>query len=69
MGVPNTIRKLAEHKLQIILAISLHAPNQALRETLIPTAKAYPLDALMEDCVHYFKVSGERANRPSPFPH
>ncbi|WZN61444.1 ribosomal RNA methyltransferase RlmN [Chloropicon roscoffensis] len=62
VGVPNTIRRLAEHKLQIILAISLHAPNQALRETLIPTAKAYPLEALLQDCVHYFKQTGRRVS-------
>jgi 23S rRNA (adenine2503-C2)-methyltransferase len=62
VGVPNTIRKLAEHKLQIILAVSLHAPNQELREQLIPTAKTYPLEALMADCVHYFNVTGRRVS-------
>jgi len=60
VGVPNTIRRLAEHKLQIILAISLHAPNQKLREELIPTAKAYPLHEIMKDCVHYFNETGRR---------
>lgn len=36
VGVPNAIAKLAAHKLQSTLAVSLHAPNQALRETLVP---------------------------------
>jgi len=62
VGVPNTIAKLAEDKLQIILAISLHAPNQKLREELIPTAKSYPLQALMEDCVRYFQATGRRVS-------
>lgn len=60
VGVPNTIRRLSEHNLQVILAVSLHAPNQELREQLIPTAKVYPLDAIMEDCVHYFQQTGRR---------
>jgi len=62
VGVPNTIRRLSEHNLQVILAVSLHAPNQELREQLIPTAKVYPLDAIMEDCVHYFQQTGRRVS-------
>ena len=36
VGVPNSIMKLASHKLQCTLAISIHAPTQALRERLVP---------------------------------
>ena len=36
VGVPNAIMKLASHKLQCTLAISIHAPTQALRERLVP---------------------------------
>ena len=36
VGVPNALQKLARHELQSTLAISLHAPNQALREQIIP---------------------------------
>lgn len=36
VGVPNAIMKLASHKLQSTLAISIHAPNQQLREQLVP---------------------------------
>lgn len=39
VGVPNAIAKFAEQKLQSRLAVSLHAPNQKLREDLIPSAK------------------------------
>ena len=36
VGVPNSIMKLASSNLQSTLAISIHAPNQRLREQLIP---------------------------------
>ena len=36
VGVPNSIMKLASHKLQNTLAISLHAPTQELREQIVP---------------------------------
>lgn len=48
VGVPQSLRRLAERRLQSTLAVSLHAPNQELRERLIPSAKAYPLDALLQ---------------------
>lgn len=54
-GVPNAIRRLAGADLKATLAVSLHAPNQALRESIIPSAKAYPIEALLEDCAAYFK--------------
>ncbi|XP_010937613.1 uncharacterized protein [Elaeis guineensis] len=54
VGVPNTIKLLASYKLQSTLAVSLHAPNQELREMIVPSAKSYPLDALMDDCKAYF---------------
>ncbi|XAR66277.1 23S rRNA (adenine(2503)-C(2))-methyltransferase [Bertholletia excelsa] len=60
VGVPNTIRRLASHKLQSTLAVSLHAPNQALRERIVPSAKPYPLEALMKDCRDYFLQTSRR---------
>ncbi|KXZ55177.1 hypothetical protein GPECTOR_3g323 [Gonium pectorale] len=60
VGVPNAIARLAAAKLKATLAVSLHAPNQALRETIIPSAKAYPLEALMDDCSSYFRATGRR---------
>ncbi|XP_043712288.1 probable dual-specificity RNA methyltransferase RlmN [Telopea speciosissima] len=62
VGVPNTIKKLASHKLQSTLAVSLHAPNQKLRETIVPSAKSYPLNAIMEDCKDYFLETGRRVS-------
>jgi 23S rRNA (adenine2503-C2)-methyltransferase len=60
VGVPNTIQRLAGARLAATLAVSLHAPNQALREKLVPSAKVYPLDALMQDCADYFRTTGRR---------
>lgn len=60
VGVPNAIAKLAEARLQSTLAVSLHAPNQELRERLIPSAKAYPFDALLHDCQAFFETTGRR---------
>ncbi|MGB1022865.1 MAG: 23S rRNA (adenine(2503)-C(2))-methyltransferase RlmN [Synechococcus sp.] len=68
VGVPKTLPQLAELALatlgraQFTLAVSLHAPNQALREELIPTAHAYPYEALLEDCRHYLAVTGRRVS-------
>ncbi|XP_042509891.1 probable dual-specificity RNA methyltransferase RlmN [Macadamia integrifolia] len=62
VGVPNTIKRLASHKLQSTLAVSLHAPNQKLRETIVPSAKSYPLNAIMKDCKDYFLETGRRVS-------
>jgi 23S rRNA (adenine2503-C2)-methyltransferase len=68
VGVPKTLAQLAELALetlgraQFTLAVSLHAPNQQLREELIPTAHAYPFDALLDDCRHYLEVTGRRVS-------
>lgn len=60
VGLPGKIVKLAEHQLQITLAISLHAANQSLRERLIESAKHYPLTTLLADCREYFRLTGRR---------
>lgn len=60
VGIPGRIRELAEHHLQVTLAISLHASNQKLREQLIPSAKRYSLDELLNECRDYVKLTGRR---------
>ena len=60
VGIPERIHQLAEHQLQITFAVSLHASNQALREQLIPSAKRYTLDALLNDCREYVQLTGRR---------
>ena len=60
VGIPGHIRRLAEQQLQITLAVSLHASNQTLREQLIPSAQKYPLQALLEECRDYVRLTGRR---------
>ena len=60
VGIPGSIRKLAKEKLQITLAVSLHAPDQETRELIVPSAKYYPIDDLLEDSRAYFKETGRR---------
>ena len=59
-GIVPRMYDLAEENLQITLAISLHASNQQKREELMPVAKKYSLEELMEACRNYFKKTGRR---------
>lgn len=60
VGIPGRIRRLAEHRLQVTLAVSLHAPDQALREQLIPSARPYALADLLAECRDYVQITGRR---------
>jgi 23S rRNA (adenine2503-C2)-methyltransferase len=68
VGVPSALPSLAERALerlgraQFTLAVSLHAPDQALRQRLIPTAHAYPIPQLLEDCRRYVAITGRRVS-------
>ncbi len=60
VGIRDRIRQFAQHHLQITLAVSLHAPNQPLREQLIPSARTYPLEDLLAECREYVEITGRR---------
>jgi 23S rRNA (adenine2503-C2)-methyltransferase len=60
VGIPGHIQRLAEHHLQVTLAISLHASNQTLRTQLIPSARQYPIEALLAECRDYVELTGRR---------
>jgi 23S rRNA (adenine2503-C2)-methyltransferase len=60
VGIPGRIRQLANERLQATLAVSLHAPNQALRESIVPSAASYPIEELIEDCRDYAAETGRR---------
>ncbi|MDI9637973.1 23S rRNA (adenine(2503)-C(2))-methyltransferase RlmN [Geitlerinema splendidum] len=60
VGIGGRIRDLAQHQLQITLAVSLHASNQALREQLIPSALRYPLTDLLAECREYVQLTKRR---------
>lgn len=59
-GIVPNMRKLAREKLQITLAISLHASSQEKREELMPVARKYGLDELIKACEDYFVQTGRR---------
>ncbi len=59
-GLADKIRELAKSKLQITLALSLHAPDQKLREQIMPIARKYSLDEVMDACRYYFDKTGRR---------
>jgi len=54
------IRRLAEEGLPITLALSLHAPNDALRATLIPMSRKWGVQAVMEAVADYTNTTGRR---------
>eukprot|EP00873_Tetraselmis_striata_P011074 jgi/Tetstr1/431338/TSEL_021029.t1 len=62
VGVPNAMAKLAQYSTQSTLAISLHAPTQEVRESIVPSAKAYPIEAIMQDAEDYFQSTGRRVS-------
>ena len=59
-GIVPGILKFAKEGLQVNLAISLHAPNNKLRDLLMPINKAYPLEKLIPAIMQYEKNSGRQ---------
>ncbi len=59
-GIVPKMRKLAEEKLQITLALSLHAAADEKRRELMPIAHRYSLEELMACCAYYFEQTGRR---------
>ncbi len=58
-GVVPGIRKLAAHT-DTALAISLHAPNDALRDVLVPINRKYPIAELLDACREYLAGLGDK---------
>ncbi|OIP55846.1 23S rRNA (adenine(2503)-C(2))-methyltransferase RlmN [Candidatus Kuenenbacteria bacterium CG_4_8_14_3_um_filter_39_15] len=60
VGITEGIEKLGKEKLQINLAISLHAPTDALRQKLIPINKKYPLHKIFRAVDNYLVKTKRR---------
>ena len=60
IGLVPGILRLAKEKPQINLAVSLHAADDELRNTLVPINKKYPLDMLMNTCLEYVEITNRR---------
>lgn len=59
-GIVPAIWKFAEEGLQATLALSLHAPDDQVRKTLMPVANSYKLDDVLDACRYYFEKTGRR---------
>ena len=59
-GLVPKIDELAKRKLQISLAISLHGPNDEIRNRIMPVNKAYPIDELLSACRRYYAATSRR---------
>ena len=59
-GIVPGIDRLAEKKLQITLSVSLHAPTDDIRKTIMPVNNAYPTEELLQACRRYYDITGRR---------
>lgn len=59
-GIVPGIDRLADEKLQLTLAVSLHAPDNETREAIMPINKKYPLEVLMPSLFRYVEKTGRR---------
>ena len=59
-GLVDKINKLAEEKLPITLSVSLHAPNNEIRDKIMPVNKKYRIEELIKACKSYINTTGRR---------
>ncbi len=59
-GLVPMIDRLAQHKLQLTLSVSLHAPNDDVRCRIMPVSKAYPMEQLLDACRRYYGATSRR---------
>ncbi len=59
-GVVPKIQKFMELPYQVNLAISLHAPNDEIRNSIMPINKVYPISVLMDTLKEYIKITNRR---------
>lgn len=59
-GIVPKIYELAKLHLGITLSVSLHAPNDEIRQRTMPIARKYSIEELLKACSDYFKTTGRR---------
>ena len=59
-GIVPRIRQFAEENMQVTLAISLHAPNNEKRKSMMPIANKYSIEELLDACRYFFEKTGRR---------
>ncbi len=58
VGLPTQMKKLADLELPVTLAISLHAPNDELRQQIIPWAEKISIEQIIDAGKYYFEKTG-----------
>ncbi|MED9822363.1 MAG: 23S rRNA (adenine(2503)-C(2))-methyltransferase RlmN [Christensenellales bacterium] len=59
-GLVDQMRRFAEENLPVTLSLSLHAPNDEVRRTLMPIANRYGMDDVLDACRYYIEKTGRR---------
>lgn len=59
-GIVEKIDELAKRKLGLTLSVSLHAPNNEVRDTMMPINKRWNVEQLLDACERYFNATGRR---------
>ena len=59
-GLVPKIDELAKRNLQLTLSVSLHAPNDGIRDTIMPVNKLYPSQELIDACRRYYDATSRR---------
>jgi len=59
-GIVPKIYELAKENMQITLSVSLHAPNNEIRNSIMPVNKKYPVEELIKACKDYIKTTTRR---------
>jgi 23S rRNA (adenine2503-C2)-methyltransferase len=59
-GLVPQMKRLSQEKLQVGLAVSLHASDNGLRNQLVPINRKYPLEQLIPACQEYYQTTGRR---------
>ncbi|MEU3271767.1 23S rRNA (adenine(2503)-C(2))-methyltransferase RlmN [Saccharomonospora sp. NPDC006951] len=62
VGLAPAIRKLADEKMQVRLAVSLHTPDDELRDTLVPVNNRWAVDEVLSAARYYADTSGRRVS-------
>ena len=59
-GLVEQMRRFAKEDLPVTLSLSLHAPNDEVRRTLMPVARRYPMEEVLDACRYYIEETGRR---------
>ena len=62
VGLAPAIRKLADERLNVTLALSLHTPDDELRDTLVPVNNRWKVDEVLDAARYYADVTGRRVS-------